>query len=118
MPKGSGRKSRTSGDFAELRDDLVAVDGVIALAAVADMAAARDVTEALRGALDRQAPIVIDAAGVDELSTPCAQALASAAASFAGANVALAFRQPSDAFIAAFNRIGLYAAMMQWTFVE
>jgi len=23
-----------------------------------------------------------------------------------------------DAFIAAFNRIGLYAAMMQWSFVE
>ena len=82
------------------------------------MAVARDVTEALRDALDRQTPVVIDAAGVEELSTPCAQALASAATSFASANVALAFRQPSDAFVAAFNRIGLFAAMMQWTFVE
>lgn len=118
MPKGSGRKSRKSGDSDESRDDLIAVDGVIALAAVADMSVAREVTEALRDALDRQVPVVIDAAAVDELSTPCAQALASAAASFAGANVALAFRQPSDAFIAAFNRIGLYAAMMQWKFVE
>jgi chemotaxis protein CheX len=118
VQKGPGRKSRKSDDSAESRDDLIAVDGVIALAAVADMAVARDVTEALREALDRQAPVVVDAAAVDDLSTPCAQALASAAASFAGANVALAFRQPSDAFIAAFNRIGLYAAMMQWTFVE
>jgi len=118
VPKGSGRKSRTSGDSAESRGDLVAGDGIIALAAVADIAVARDVTEALRDALDRQTPVVIDAAGVEELSTPCAQALASAAASFASANVAFAFRQPSDAFVAAFNRIGLFAAMMQWTFVE
>ena len=118
MPKGPGRKSRKSGDSAESREDSIAVDGVIALAAVADMAVACDVTEALREALDRQMPVVIDAAAVEDLSTPCAQALASAAASFAGANVALAFRQPSDAFIAAFNRIGLYAAMMQWSFVE
>ncbi len=115
MAKGSGRKARKT---AESQGDSVAVEGAIVLAAVADMAIARDVTEALRGALERQAPVVIDAAAVEELSTPCAQALVSAARSFAEANVALAFRQPSDAFIAAFNRIGLYAAMMQWTFVE
>lgn len=94
------------------------VDGTVVLAAVADMAVARDVAAALRSALERQAPVVVDAAAVEEMSTPCAQALASAAASFAGANIALAFRLPSDAFIAAFSRIGLYAAMMQWSFVE
>jgi anti-anti-sigma regulatory factor len=115
VPKGSGRKAHKS---VESEGDRSAADGAVVLAAVADMAAARDVTEALRSALERQAPVVIDAAAVEEMSTPCAQALASAAASFAGANVALAFRQPSDAFIAAFSRIGLYAAMMQWSFVE
>ncbi len=118
MRKVSGGKSRKSRNSTESQEDHIATDGAIVLAAVADMAAARDVTEALRGALDRQAPVVVDAAAVEELSTPCAQALASAAASFAGANVALAFRQPSDAFITAFNRIGLYAAMMRWSFVE
>ena len=115
MPKGSGRKAHKS---VESEGDRSAADGAIVLAAVADMAAARDVTEALLSALERQAPVVIDAAAVEEMSTPCAQALASAAASFAGANVALAFRRPSDAFIVAFSRIGLYAAMMQWSFVE
>ena len=118
MRKGSGGKSRKSDNFTESQEDSIAAGGAIALAAVADMAAARDVTEALRSALERQAPVVVDAAAVEELSTPCAQALAAAAASFAGANIALAFRQPSDAFIAAFSRIGLYAAMMRWSFVE
>jgi chemotaxis protein CheX len=115
VPKGSGRKAHKS---VESQGDRLAADGIVVLSAVADMAVARDVAEALRGALERQAPVVIDAAVVEEMSTPCAQVLASAAASFAGANVALAFRQPSDAFIAAFSRIGLYAAMMQWSFVE
>ena len=118
MPKDSGQKPRKSRKSAQSQGDRIAADGAIALAAVADMAVARDVTEALRGALERQAAVVVDAAAVEELSTPCAQALASAATSFAAANVALTFRQPSDAFIAAFNRIGLYAAMMQWSFVE
>jgi anti-anti-sigma regulatory factor len=116
--KGSGGKSRKSGNSTESQEDGLAADGVIALTAVADIAVARDVTEALRDALDRQAPVVVDAAAVEDLSTPCAQALAAAAASFADANVALAFRQPSDAFIAAFSRVGLYAAMMRWSFVE
>jgi len=82
------------------------------------MAVACDLTMALRDALARQAPVVVDAAAVEDLSTPCAQALASAAASFAEANVALTFRRPSDAFISALNRIGLYAAMMRWSFVD
>jgi chemotaxis protein CheX len=94
------------------------VDGTIVLAPVADVAVACDVTEALRDALERQAPVVIDAAAVEDLSTPCAQVLAAAAASFSDANVSLSFRHPSDAFIAAINRIGLYAAMMRWSFVE
>ena len=116
--KGPGGKSRKSRNSAESQEDHIAGDGAIVLAAVADMAVACEVTEALHGALERQAPVVVDAAAVEELSTPCAQALAAAAASFAGANIALAFRQPSDAFIAAFSRVGLYAAMMRWSFVE
>jgi chemotaxis protein CheX len=114
VPKSPGRKPRKS---IESQEDRI-VDGTVVLAAVADMAVARDAAAALRHALARQAPVVIDAAAVEEMSTPCAQALACAATSFAGANVALAFRRPSDAFIAAFSRIGLYAAMMQWSFVE
>jgi anti-anti-sigma regulatory factor len=88
------------------------------LAPFADVTVACAVTEALRAALERQAPVVVDAGAVEDLSTPCAQALAVAAASFSDANVSLSFRQPSDAFIAAINRIGLYAAMMRWSFVE
>lgn len=118
MPKGSGRKSRNARSSAESQGDSIIVDGAIVLAPVADMAVACDVTEALRDALERQSPVVIDAAAVEDLSTPCAQALAAAAASFSNANVSLSFRCPSDAFIAAINRIGLYAAMMRWSFVE
>ena len=115
VPKASDRKSRKS---AESPGDHIAADGAIALVAVADIATARELTETLRGALERQVSVVIDAAAVEDMSTPCAQALLSAATSFAAANVTLVFRQPSDAFVAAFSRIGLYAAMMQWSFVE
>ena len=114
MPKGPVRKPR---NLIESRGDPI-VDGTVVLAAVADVAVARDVAAALRSALQQQVPVVIDAAAVEEMSTPCAQALAAAAASFAEARITLAFRLPSDAFVAAFSRIGLYAAMMQWSFVE
>jgi len=116
--KGPGGKFRKSRNSTESQEDRIAADGAVMLAAIADMAVARDVTETLRGELERQAPAVVDAAAVEELSTPCAQALAAAAASFADANISLAFRRPSDAFITAFNRVGLYAAMMRWSFVE
>jgi chemotaxis protein CheX len=118
MPKASGDKSRKPHKSAESPGDPAATDGAIALAAVADMEAARELVESLRVALEQQVPVVIDATAVEEMSTPCAQALVSAATSFAAANVTMVFRQPSDAFVAAFNRIGLYAAMMQWSFVE
>lgn len=118
MAKGSGRKARKARKSAESQGGSGAVDGAIALAAVADMEAACELADALRDALERQVPVVIDATAVEDMSTPCAQALVSAATSFAAANVAFVFRQPSDAFIAAFNRIGLYAAMMRWSFVE
>jgi anti-anti-sigma regulatory factor len=118
VPKGSGRKSRNARNSAESQGDSIMVDGAIVLAPLADVAVACDVTEALRDALERQAPVLIDAAAVEDLSTPCAQALAAAAASFADANVSLSFRRPSDGFIAAINRIGLYAAMMRWSFVD
>ena len=118
MPKGSGRKSRSSRNPAESQGDPIIVDGTMVLAPVADMAVACEIVEALRDALEQQAAVVIDAAAVEDLSTPCAQALVAAAASFSAASVPLAFRRPSDAFVAAFNRIGLYAAMMRWSFVE
>jgi len=118
VPKAAAHKSRKLRKPDESPGDHIAADGAVALAAAADMEAACELAEALRGALERQMPVVIDATAVEDMSTPCAQALVSAATSFAAANVTLVFRQPSDAFIAAFNRIGLYAAMMQWSFVE
>jgi anti-anti-sigma regulatory factor len=118
VPKASAHKSRQTRKSAESPGDPNATDGAIALAAVADMEAACDLVEALRDALEQQVPVVIDATAVEDMSTPYAQALVSAATSFAAANVTMVFRQPSDAFIAAFNRTGLYAAMMQWSFVE
>jgi anti-anti-sigma regulatory factor len=118
VPKASANKSRQLRKSTESPGDPIAADGAIALAAVADMEAACDLVEALRDALERQVPVVIDATAVEDMSTPYAQALVSAATSFAAANVTMVFRQPSDAFVATFNRIGLYAAMMQWSFVE
>jgi len=118
VSKGPGRKSRAARNPVDSQGDSIVIDGTMVLAPVADMAVARAITEALRDALEQQAPIVIDAAAVEDLSTPCAQALAAAAASFSEANVSLAFRRPSDAFIAAINGLGLYAAMMRWSFVD
>jgi anti-anti-sigma regulatory factor len=57
---------------------------------------------------------VLDAAQVDRLSTPCIQVLLAAGKSAEAGAGRIQLAQASDAFVAAFSDLGLFAALMSW----
>src|SRR3546814_1342385 len=58
--------------------------------------------------------VVIDAAAVDRLSTPCVQILVSAVQHMEQHGIPFVIRSPSDAFVTAFDDLGLFSYLMQW----
>jgi len=70
--------------------------------------------DGLQKALKRGKPIVLDAAQVDRLSTPCIQVLLAAGKSAEAAAGRIVLAQASDAFVAAFSDLGLFANLMSW----
>ena len=86
----------------------------ITLGPVLDIRAASPLRDSLQKALKRGKPIVLDAALVDRLSTPCVQVLLAAGKSAEAAAGRIVLEQASDAFVAAFSDLGLYANLMSW----
>src|SRR3546814_3048022 len=56
----------------------------------------------------------IDAAAVDRLSTPCVQILVSAVQHMEQHGIPFVIRSPSDAFVTAFDDLGLFSYLMKW----
>jgi anti-anti-sigma regulatory factor len=57
---------------------------------------------------------VIDASAVDRLSTPCVQILLSAVQHMEQHGISFVIRSPSDAFVTAFDDLGLFSYLMKW----
>jgi chemotaxis protein CheX len=89
-------------------------DSRITLGAVLDIRAAEPLREALRKAVKRGKPILIDAGQVARLSTPCIQILLSAGKDAGDTATRMTLAQASDAFVAAFSDLGLFASLMSW----
>ena len=89
-------------------------DSRITLGPVLDIRAASPLRDGLQKALKRGKPIVLDAAQVDRLSTPCIQVLLAAGKSVEAAASRIVLAQASDAFVAAFSDLGLFANLMNW----
>jgi anti-anti-sigma regulatory factor len=89
-------------------------DTRISLGPVFDIRAAGPLREALLKALKRGKPVTVDAAQVERLSTPCIQVLLAAGKTAEAGGGRLALAQASDAFIAAFSDLGLFASLMSW----
>ena len=85
------------------------MDSRVTLGPVLDIRAAAPLRDGLQKALKRGKPVVLDAAQVDRLSTPCIQVLLAA-----GKSGRIQLAQASDAFVAAFSDLGLFAALMSW----
>jgi anti-anti-sigma regulatory factor len=86
----------------------------ITLGPVLDIRAAVPLRDGLQKALKRGKPLILDAAQVDRLSTPCIQVLLAAGKSAEGADNPMVLAHASDAFVAAFTDLGLFADLMSW----
>jgi chemotaxis protein CheX len=89
-------------------------DSRITLGPVLDIRAAVALREGLQKALKRGKPVIVDAAQVDRLSTPCIQVLLAAGKTAEGSGCRIVLAQASDAFVAAFSDLGLFANLMSW----
>ena len=86
----------------------------VTLGPVLDIRAATPLRDRLQKALKRGKPILLDAAQVDRLSTPCIQVLLAAGKSAEAGAGRIVLAEASDAFVAAFGDLGLFAALMSW----
>lgn len=84
------------------------------LPSVLDMRAAEPLKTKLLEALALQQPLAIKADAVDRMSTPCIQVLIAAATAMQGTEMPFKLTGPSDAFIDAFNELGLFPVLKQW----
>src|SRR5262249_61613596 len=89
-------------------------DGLAPHAPVLDIRAAAPLRDGRQKALKRGKPVVLDAAQVDRLSTPCIQVLLAAGKSAEAGGGRVILAQASDAFVTAFSDLGLFAALMSW----
>ncbi|MFN4312373.1 MAG: STAS domain-containing protein [Ferrovibrio sp.] len=58
--------------------------------------------------------VVIDASAVERLSTPCVQILLSAVQHMEQHGIPFIVKSPSDAFVSAFDDLGLFSFLMKW----
>jgi len=87
-------------------------DNILQLPAVADLTFAATLKDMSERALSAGTGLVVDASGVQRISSPCLQILASAATAFtkAGGPV-LVFSDPSTDFLETVSMLGLDSAL-------
>jgi chemotaxis protein CheX len=86
----------------------------IALAASMDLRAAEPLLHSFHEILAQGGRVVIDASVVERLSTPCVQILLSAAKHMEEHGIPFVVKSPSDAFVSAFDDLGLFSFLMKW----
>lgn len=86
----------------------------VKLANVLDIAAAPPLRDALIGAMSSDAPFKVDAAAVERISTPCVQVILAAAKAMEQSNREFTLFGPSDAFVTAFDDLGLFPVISTW----
>jgi len=91
---------------------------MIALAPMTDLSAAAQLKAALIELMDSDDPMAIDASQVSHLTTPCVQILVAAARGAAEQGRDVIIHKPSDAFITAFDDLGLFAELKEWRIQE
>lgn len=90
-------------------------DGVhLALTASMDIRAAEPLLHAMQEAAGSGAKVVVDASVVDRLSTPCVQVLLSGLQQMEEAGTPFVIKSPTDAFVSAFDDLGLFSYLMKW----
>src|SRR3546814_967026 len=78
----------------------------LSLVASMDLRAADPLLHSFHEIMAQGGKVVIDAAAVDRLSTPCVQILVSAVQHMEQHGIPFVIRSPSDAFVTAFDDLG------------
>ncbi|MEL3889991.1 STAS domain-containing protein [Ferrovibrio sp. MS7] len=84
------------------------------LAATMDLRAAEPLLQTMQEAISAGGKLVVDASAVDRLSTPCVQVLIAALQQLEQNQAAFVIKSPSDAFVSAFDDLGLFSFLMKW----
>ena len=84
------------------------------LAATMDLRAAEPLLQSVQESLGMGGKVVVDAAAVDRLSTPCVQVLIAALQHMEQNGTPFVIKSPSDAFVSAFDDLGLFSFLMKW----
>lgn len=86
---------------------ILADAGALRLPARLDLAMAAPLRQALRDSLDATSRMIVDAAEVERVATPCVQVLMAAAGEARARGIGFAVRQPSVAFAEALADLGI-----------
>jgi len=84
------------------------------LAATMDLRAAEPLLHSMQEAMGQGGKLVVDAAAVDRLSTPCVQVLITALQHMEQNTMPFVIKSPSEAFVSAFDDLGLFSYLMKW----
>lgn len=85
------------------------------LAATMDLRAAEPLLQSLQEGLGMGgSKMVVDASAVDRLSTPCVQVLIAGLQHMEQNGTPFVIKSPSDAFVSAFDDLGLFSYLMKW----
>ncbi len=87
----------------------------LTLPALLDMRQAAPLRDLLLTALAAEAPIRLDGAAVERLTTPCAQVLLAAAADASRRHLPFQLCNPSPALGAGFTALGLKTTLNDWS---
>lgn len=86
----------------------------LALVASMDLRTAEPLLHSFHEIMAAGGKVVIDASAVERLSTPCVQILLSAAQHMEQHSIPFVVKSPSDAFVSAFDDLGLFSFLMKW----
>lgn len=86
----------------------------LSLVASMDLRAAEPLLHSFHEIMTQGGKVVIDASAVDRLSTPCVQILLSAVQHMEQHGIPFIVKAPSDAFVTAFDDLGLFSFLMKW----
>jgi len=91
---------------------------VVGLQSILDIRIADALKQTFLEALEAGKPVTIDATMVERIFTPCIQVILAATEAFEEKELEFSFKTPTEAFVSAFDELGLFPTMMKWKVVS
>lgn len=91
---------------------------VVGLQSILDIRVADALKQTFLEAVEAGKPVTIDATMVERIFTPCIQVILAATEAFDAKEIEFSFKTPTEAFVSAFDELGLFPAMMKWKVIS